>query len=161
MRISTPCGTSGRIANESWTQRVVRGVMLVLIYVDSNIVIYMIEQPAQFGLRASARLAALTKAGDDIVVSELTRLECRSNVVAAANPRLLGQYDTFFSQAVARVMPLSRAVVDRATEIRGRYRFKTPDSLHLAAAVEAGSQVFLTNDLRLSRFPDLLVEWLP
>ena len=56
--------------------------MLVLIYLDSNIVIYMIEQPAQFGLRASARLAALTTAGDDIVVSELTRLGgSRSNAV--------------------------------------------------------------------------------
>ena len=133
----------------------------MLIYLDSNIVIYLIEQPAQFGLRASARFAALTTAGDSIVVSELTRLEYRSNAVVAADQRLLGQYDAFFAQAVARLMPLSRAVVDRATEIRGRYRFKTPDSLHLAAALEAGCHSFLTNDLRLSRFPDMAVELLP
>jgi predicted nucleic acid-binding protein len=53
----------------------------VLIYLDSHIVIYLIEQPAQFGLRASARLARLTTAGDEIVMSELTRLECRSNAL--------------------------------------------------------------------------------
>jgi uncharacterized protein len=136
-------------------------VTFVLIYLDSNIVIYLIEQSPPFGARATACIAALTAAGDAIVVSDLTRMECRSNPVAAADQVTLDLYDVFFGQAVARLMPLSRAVVDRATEIRGRYRFKTPDSLHLAAAVEAGCQNFLTNDLRLSRFTDLVVELLP
>jgi predicted nucleic acid-binding protein len=58
-------------------------------------------------------------------------------------------------------MLLTTAVVDRATVIRGRYRFKTPDALHLAAAIEAGCQTFLTNDARLGGFPDLTVEALP
>jgi predicted nucleic acid-binding protein len=35
------------------------------------------------------------------------------------------------------------------------------DSLHLAAAVEGGCDRFLTNDARLSRFPDIPVEVLP
>jgi uncharacterized protein len=135
--------------------------MLVLIYLDSNIVIYLIEQSPSFGARATARITALTAAGDAIVVSDLSRLECRSNAVAVADQVTLDLYDVFFRQAVARLMPLSRSVVDRATEIRGRYRFKTPDSLHLAAAVEAGCQSFLTNDLRLNRFAGLVVELLP
>lgn len=95
------------------------------------------------------------------MASELSRLECRSNAVAAANQKLLDEYDQFFDQAVAVLMPLSTAVVDLATEIRGRHRFKTADALHLAAAIEAGCQSFLTNDLRLSRFPNLTVEILP
>ena len=90
--------------------------MLVLIYLDSNIVIYLIEQPAQFGLRASARLAALTTAGDGIVVSELTPIwSIAVMLLLRLSKRLLGQYDAFFGQAVARLMPLSRSVVDRAT----------------------------------------------
>jgi predicted nucleic acid-binding protein len=135
--------------------------MLVLVYLDSNIIIYLIEQSPSFGARATARIAALRTAGDAIVASDLSRLECRSNAVAAADQVTLDLYDVFFRQAVARLMPLSRSVVDRATEIRGRYRFKTPDSLHLAASVEAGCQSFLTNDLRLNRFADLAVELLP
>ncbi len=133
----------------------------MLIYLDSNIVIYLIERPPQFGPRASVRLAAAKAAGDHLVVSELTRLECRSDAIAAANQTLLDQYDEFFARAVVQVMPLSTAVVDLATEIRGRHRFKTADALHLAAAIEAGCQSFLTNDLRLSRFPNLTVEILP
>ena len=133
----------------------------MLIYLDSNILIYLIEQPPFLGARATARIAALTAAGDQIVASELSRLECRSNAVAAANQNLLDEYDQFFDHAVAVLMPLSAAVVDLATEIRGRHRFKTADALHLAAAVEAGCQSFLMNDLRLNRFPNLKVELLP
>jgi predicted nucleic acid-binding protein len=130
----------------------------VLVYLDSNIVIYLIEQSVQFGPRTSARIAALRTAGDRIVVSDLTRLECRANAVAEGDYVTLAQFDGFFRRAVERVMQLTTDVVDRATIIRGRYRFKTPDALHLAAAVEVGCQTFLTNDARLSGFPDLTVE---
>jgi uncharacterized protein len=133
-------------------------VISVLIYLDSNIIIYLLEQPAPFGPRASARVEAMVQAGDGIVVSDLSRLECRSNVIAAGDQVTLAQYDEFFAQAAERVMALTTAVCDRATEIRGRYRFKIPDALHLAAAVEADCQVFLTNDARLNRFSDLTVE---
>jgi predicted nucleic acid-binding protein len=71
---------------------------------------------------------------------------------------LLQDFDEYFAGAVAAIVPLSRQVVDRATAIRAQYGFKTPDALHLAAAVEAPCDVFLTNDHRLDRFQGLIVE---
>ena len=133
----------------------------MLVYLDSNIVIYLIEQPTDFGPRASACISKRAATGDRIVVSDLTRLECRANAVASGDRVTLVHYDAFFRQAVEQVMALTTTVVDRATAIRGQYRFKTPDALHLAAAAEAGCQVFLTNDLRLGGFRDLIVEALP
>jgi len=133
----------------------------VLIYLDSCIVIYLIEQTPGFGPRAANRIAAALAAGDKLLVSDLTRLECRAKPLAAGDAALLGDYDRFFTSVVEPAVLLTTAVCDRATLIRGQYRFKTPDSLHLAAAVEAGCQVFLTNDTRLSRFPGLTVEVLP
>jgi len=35
------------------------------------------------------------------------------------------------------------------------------DSIHLAAAIEFGCDRFLTNDARLSNFPEIAVEILP
>ncbi len=133
----------------------------MLIYLDSCIVIYLIEQSPGFGARAAARVGALLAAGDKMVVSDLTRLECRSSPLGAGDARTLGHYDLFFAGSVEPVVQLTTAVCDRATEIRGHYQFKTPDSLHLAAAVESGCAVFLTNDARLSRFTGLQVEVLP
>jgi uncharacterized protein len=130
----------------------------LLIYVDSCVVIYLIEQPAGFGHRASARVASLLGAGDKMVVSDLTRLECRCNPLAAGDSVTLNHYDQFFANSVERVAQLTTSVCDRATDIRGHYRFRTPDAIHLAAAVEAACHVFLTNDARLSRFTGLTVE---
>jgi predicted nucleic acid-binding protein len=133
----------------------------LLIYLDSCIVIYLIEQTPGFGPRASSRVAALLANGDRMVVSDLSRLECRANPLTAGDTTTLGHYDLFFANSVEPVVPLTTAVCDRATEIRGKYRFGTPDALHLAAAVESGCRVFLTNDARLSRFTGITVEQLP
>ncbi len=66
-------------------------------------------------------------------------------------------YDDYFDKAVTEIVVLSREVIDRATEIRAQYGFKTPDAIHLAAAVTSGCDVFLTNDHRLDRFNDITV----
>jgi len=133
----------------------------VLIYLDSCIVIYLIEQTPGFGPRASHRIAAALAAGDKLLISDLTRLECRAKPVAAGDTALVADYDHFFTSVVEPSLGLTTAVCEQATLIRGTYRFKTPDSLHLAAAVEAGCQLFLTNDTRLSRFKGVTVEVLP
>lgn len=43
--------------------------------------------------------------------------------------------------------------------LRAKYtRLKTPDALHLAAAILSGSDVFLTNDPRLKVVTEIRVE---
>ena len=83
-------------------------------------------------------------------VSELTRMECRLAPLRAGNDELLQRYDDFFAQSDIATVDLSRAVFDRATELRARHRLKTPDAIHLAAAIEAHCDQFWTNDRRLS-----------
>ena len=66
-----------------------------------------------------------------------------------------------FAQANVALAPITTAVFDRATLIRATHNFKLADCLHLAAAVEARCDRFLTNDVRLSAFTALPVEVLP
>jgi predicted nucleic acid-binding protein len=133
----------------------------VLVYFDSVIVIYLIDHTGALHLRATHRLAASMAAGDRIAVTDLTRLECRIIPVRNRDAVKLGEFDTFFARPDVRWGPMTTAVFDRATQIRAAYNFKLGDALHLAAAVEAGCDRFLTNDTRLSRFPDVPVEVLP
>jgi uncharacterized protein len=134
---------------------------MTLLYLDANVVIYLIEQPANLGLRATARIGVIRANQDQMAVSDLTRLECRVRPLALGDTVTLVQFDALFISPDVRVVPLSTAVFDRATLIRARHRYKTADAIHLAAAVEAGCNVFLTNDTRLSAFPDITVEVLP
>ena len=71
---------------------------------------------------------------------------------------LLATYDAFFTRARLVVFDLSAAVLDRATELRARHGFKTPDAIHLASAMEAGADAFLTGDAGLAKCPGITVE---
>lgn len=107
------------------------------------------------------RLAAMQSAGDTPAFSDLTRLECRVKPLRLGATKALADIDAFFSRPDARFVPITTAVFDRAAIIRAIHNFKLGDSLHLAAAAEAGCDRFLTNDTRLSAFTDIPVEVLP
>lgn len=131
------------------------------IYCDSVILIYFFDHTGPFQIRAAARMSSLRTAGDHVAISDLTRLECRVKSIRLGNRAALALFDGFFAQADVQHIPLTTAVYDRATLIRAAHNFKLADSLHLAAAVEAGCDRFLTNDNRLSTFTDIAVEVLP
>jgi predicted nucleic acid-binding protein len=130
----------------------------VLVFLDSNIVIYVIGQPPTWGARAAARMKTLRDADDTFAVSELVRMECRVYPLSQNDQKTLAQYEAFFQSSDMQVIAISRAVCDRAAEIRAKHWLRPLDSLHLAAAAEAKCDLFLTNDQRLSSFPDMTVE---
>ena len=78
----------------------------------------------------------------------------------------------FFHEPNLRTLSLTAAMHVRASAIRGGHtyaatppaqpkRYGLADALHLAAAIEFGRDVFLTNDNQLATFPDITVEELP
>ncbi len=125
------------------------------IYLDAVSAIYWVERIPPYIDRLRARFAP---DGTLHIVSELTRLESRIKPIRDGDSQLLRAFDDYFGLVVSEIVPLSRQVVDLATNIRAEYRFKTPDALHLAAAVSSGCDLFLTHDRRLSRFRELPVE---
>jgi len=124
-------------------------------YLDSAPIIYLVEQVL---LYASAVRSKLSAQGLILITSELTRLECRVKPLRNGDTALLQDFDDYFANTIAEIAPLTRDVIDRATEIRAQFNFKTPDSIHLAAAVLANCAVFLTNDHRLNRFTAIQIE---
>jgi predicted nucleic acid-binding protein len=96
-----------------------------------------------------------------MVVSDLVRMECRVVPLRVGDAARLTRFDNFFGLPDVQWVPLTTAVWDRATAIRALHRFTAIDAINLAAAVEHGCGRFLTNDIRLSHFPDLTVEILP
>lgn len=125
------------------------------LYLDTAPVIYTVEQVNGFAATVDKRLAMPEVV---LIASDLTRMECRVKPVREGNVELLKDFDDFFEGVVAEIAVLSRPIVDRATEIRAQHGFRTPDAIHLAAAIESNCDVFLTNDHRLDRFSDIEVE---
>jgi len=130
----------------------------VLIYCDSVIIIYYLDANDAYHQKADIRLTAIRSAGDEIAFSDLSRLECRVKPIQPSDAQRLAIFDAFFALPDIRKAPLTAAVFDRATELRARFALKTPDAIHLAAAIDAGCGLFLTHDHRLARCTDIKVE---
>jgi predicted nucleic acid-binding protein len=133
----------------------------MLVYLDAVICIYAVEGTLGFQTRARARLAAMRAVGDRPAISDLTWLECRLKPIRLGDAVALADMEAFLTASDVVRVPMPTAVYERACHIRALFNYKLADALHLAAACEGGCGLFLTNDLRLTGFPDIPVEVLP
>ncbi len=85
-------------------------------------------------------------------------MECRVKPLCERQTSLLKAFDEYFNDVIGLVMALTPEVIDKATELRAEYNFKTPDSIHLAAAIIGKCDVFLTNDYRLKKCQAIDIE---
>jgi predicted nucleic acid-binding protein len=92
------------------------------------------------------------------LTSRLSRLECRVKPLRDADTKLLADYEAFFTARRLVTAELHADVIEQATELRAKYGFKTPDALHLATAVVAQADVFLTGDAALAKCSEVKVE---
>ena len=116
-----------------------------MIYLDSCILIYAVEDDGERGRRARQALADHGEA--ELVVSPLVVMECLTGPLKRGDLALVDYYrDTL--AATGRV-PLDEEVFVRAAELRARHGIATPDALHLAAAQKAGCAALWTDDRRL------------
>jgi uncharacterized protein len=130
----------------------------MIVYLDTNVVIYAIEQHPVFGPKAQVRLATAQAAGDALMVGDLTRMECLVGPLKSGDAALESEYRAFFMSVGVQVVAVTPGVCDRAARIRASFGFKPMDALQLAAPVEHGANTFLTNDLRLQSFTGITVE---
>jgi predicted nucleic acid-binding protein len=128
----------------------------MIIYLDTNIVIYTVEYNPIFGPKVRTRLATARTAGDSLMISDLTRMECLVGPLKSGDSNVEADFHAFFS--VTNVIHITAAVCDRAARIRATHSFKSMDALQLAAGVEHGASIFLTADAQLKSFTGLTIE---
>jgi len=118
------------------------------VYLDSCVIIYLIQGPES--LSNAVRSAFQDQEEPlQVAISDLTRLECRVWPLRENAAQLLGQFDELFASQDVEKIPIQTETFDLATEVRARHGTKTPDSLHLAAAILGACTEFWTNDHRL------------
>jgi predicted nucleic acid-binding protein len=130
----------------------------MILFLDTNIVIYVVEGHPAIAPKAILRLATAQSAGATFMISDLTRMECLIGSLKTNNTAVQGSFHAFFARSDVQVVAITAAVCDRAARIRATYNFKPMDALQLTAAAEHGANVFLTADARLASFTNLTVE---
>jgi predicted nucleic acid-binding protein len=83
------------------------------------------------------------------MISAFTRLRREHALTARRYASLKRDLATDVAQA--SIVPLTDAVVERTIEILERTALRTLDAMHVASAIEASCELFVTADLRQAR----------
>ncbi len=134
------------------------GMSVLHVYFDSCLVIYLVEEHPTFAPLVETRLASQAQTASVIIqVSELTEMECLVMPLRKRNLPLLDKFRQWFEKV--KVLSFEREIFRRAAQMRADFAaLKTPDAIHLAAALHHGCNEFWTNDDRLSHIAPGLVK---
>ncbi|HEV7881557.1 PIN domain-containing protein [Bradyrhizobium sp.] len=131
------------------------------IYLDTNIVIFAIEPREPWFKVLLALFEAFDRGSIRAITSELTIAEALAQPIAVGNEDLISKYrELFASDSSVETVPIDRATLMRAAEIRGRLKLKLVDAIHIATARLASCDHFLTQDARLRRALADELHWL-
>ncbi len=124
------------------------GLNSLRVYLDSCVVIYLVEEHPIF---APAVETLLAKHPDIIFqISGLTEMECLVMPFRNRSQLLLEKYRKWFERAA--IFPSERDMFRQAAQLRADHKsLKTPDAIHLATALHYGCDEFWTNDDRLTK----------
>jgi len=133
----------------------------VTLFLDANVIIYLIEGAREFQVRAAKRIGSYLKEdpASKMAVSRLSWLECRVKPLREQNQKALDAYESFFAEPDLIIVDLTAPVVETATQIRAAVGFSTPDALQAACALQIPGRVqVISNDARFQKVPGLMVE---
>ena len=129
------------------------------IFIDTAPIIYYIEAHPQFGPLAKEVVNAFQSGNLSAYSSVITLAEVLPRPTERGDEKLTKKFAEFLKHGKNLTMiEISEEIAEAAGKLRGHYSFlKTVDAIQLAAALDLGTQAFLTNGGRLEKFKDLKV----
>ena len=121
------------------------------IYWDTMLFIYWIEEHPTHLDRIKRLLSRIEVRGDQLCSSTFGLGEVLVGARQRNDQHLAEAIRTAMRPPHVELLPFDAAAADRYAEIRARHRTTPADSMHLACAAAAGVDLFLTNDVELTR----------
>lgn len=116
------------------------------VYLDTNAIIYLTEGNPDFKASIAGLFVEIEQAGARLVTSELTFTEVLVMPLRVGNDELVAAYERLLNTIVEPI-PLGRQELYLTAKLRATTpKLRTPDSLHLATAMLASADVFVSGD---------------
>jgi len=119
------------------------------VFWDTNLFIYLFENSGPLGARVRLLRERMTARGDTLSTSALTLGEILVKPTELQRPDLTNRYRSAIAQ-VAHIIPFDTTATPQFAELRAKLKLKSPDAIQLSCAAAAGTDLFITNDTRLS-----------
>jgi predicted nucleic acid-binding protein len=120
------------------------------IFWDTNLFIYLFEKNIEWSARVVHFREQMVARRDALLTSWLTVGEVLTKPKEAGNAILEKSYLQFFSSGSIEIVSFEAEAAKRYSEIRSRNRVRPADAIQLACAAAAQTDLFVTNDHRLS-----------
>lgn len=125
---------------------------------DTMLFIYHFEDSELFGKAAQDLLRRTEEGKCHLVCSVLSLLE------VLVVPKRLGRLDLcqryrelFASFPHLSLLGADAEIAEIASDLRARYQIRTPDSIHVASAIAARADAFISEDARLKKIQEIPV----
>jgi predicted nucleic acid-binding protein len=126
--------------------------------VDSMLFVYHFEGNEEFGPAPGRLLREAEEGRCRLVASIVTVLEVLVVPKRHRKESLCRRYrDLFESFPNLSVLPVGPEVVEIASDLRAAHNLRTPDALHIATAIHAGADAFISGDRRLPNVQEVRV----
>jgi predicted nucleic acid-binding protein len=120
------------------------------VFWDTNLFIYLFEKNAEWSPRVIERRRKMLTRRDELLTSYLAVGEVITKPKEMGNVMLEKSCLNFFSGGSVELVAFSLDAAKRYGDIRSRERIRPADAIQLACASAAGTDLFVTNDNRLS-----------
>ena len=121
------------------------------IFWDTNLFIYLLEGTGEHLAATRHLLTRMRERNDDLLTSTLTLGEVLVRPLSAQGIEWAKRFESFLDAPGIELIAFGREAARAYGKIRADRTIKAPDAIQLACAASAGTDLFLTNDERLSR----------
>lgn len=121
------------------------------IYWDTMLFIYLLEEHPTYVDGLKRLLSRMQLRGDRLCSSAFGLGEVLVGARQRNDERLAKAIRTEMRPPHVELIPFDAVAAEHYAEVRARHRTTPPDSIHLACAAAAGVDLFLTNDVELTR----------
>lgn len=128
------------------------------LYVETSPFIYYVENHPGYADKMQQIFEDVNTGRIESITSVITLAETLTKPLQTGDKVVEQAYRTLLHQTQhIALIPITSSIAERTADLRARYSLKTPDALHLAAALDYGCDAFLTNDLRLRRVSEIRI----
>jgi uncharacterized protein len=122
-----------------------------LVYWDSMLFVYMLEAHPVNGPLVDKILDSIIRRNDTLCTSAFGAGEVLTGPWRGGSQIEIDTIRHFFSDGSVEILPFTLETADRFASIRATNKVNPADAIHLAAAAEAGVDIFFTNDGELRK----------
>jgi predicted nucleic acid-binding protein len=120
------------------------------VFFDTNLFIYLLEDYGELSKRVGDLWQNMVVRKDDLYTSTLTLAEVLVKPKGIEDISGMNRFETLLT-SVATLIPFDEKAARKYAAIRQDRTIKPPDAIQLACAASVGTDLFITNDQRLSR----------